>query len=92
MVSDLDLSRMNGEELATALRQARAQLQDLDEERRATLGQTGVHLDAGEVAALRAAWDRDEQELRAGSASFGNAWPRSIPAWANRAPQAQPGQ
>lgn len=46
------------------LKMAQAALEDLEEERRFTLGQTGVHLGAQRVRSLRAAWDREEARLR----------------------------
>lgn len=52
------------EELLAALRRAQATLEDLEEERRFTLGQTGVHLGSQRVRSLRAAWDREEARLR----------------------------
>lgn len=52
------------QELQEQIRRRREALLDLEEERRFTLGQTGVHLGASRVASLRAAWDRDEARLR----------------------------
>lgn len=40
-------------------------LEDLEEERRFTLGQTGVHLGAGRVDYLRRSWASEEARLRA---------------------------
>ncbi len=50
--------------LAARLAALEESLQDVLEERRFTLGQTGVHLGAARVASLRAAWERDEARLR----------------------------
>ena len=58
-VDDLEVG-----DLAEALRVAELELEDLLEERGFTLGQTGVHIGARELARMRAAWDRDEARLR----------------------------
>ena len=39
-------------------------LEDVDEEREFTLGQTGVHIGANELARLRKAWEKDETRLK----------------------------
>ncbi|MDA8217550.1 MAG: hypothetical protein M0Z94_08050 [Dehalococcoidales bacterium] len=53
------------ETIEERLRRLKDTLSDLDYERRATLGQTGVHIGAKEVAKLRASWRRDEERLLA---------------------------
>ncbi len=58
------LEEMGVEELAGALRQAELSLEDVEEERRFTLGQTGVHIGARELARMRSAWAREEARLR----------------------------
>ncbi len=60
----LTLEDMSEEQLAEALREAELQLDDVEQERLFTLGQTGMHLGAREIARLRAAWERDEARLR----------------------------
>ncbi len=59
-----ELSSLNAEQLAEALREAELQLDDVLEERSFTLGQTGVHIGARELARMRAGWERDEARLR----------------------------
>ncbi len=60
-----DLDQMNGEELKKALRDAEGRLEDVIDEREFTLGQTGVHISARELATKTRAWERDEERLRA---------------------------
>ncbi len=64
MNDTLELSDRDAEELAEALREAELQLDDVLEERSFTLGQTGVHIGARELARMRAGWERDEARLR----------------------------
>lgn len=59
-----ELAAMGAEQLEQALYRAELALEDVLEERRFTLGQTGVHIGARELARLRDAWSRDESCLR----------------------------
>lgn len=61
---DAELAGMDPEQLKEALRQAELQLEDVQEERDFTLGQTGVHIGANELERLRRAWETDERRLR----------------------------
>ena len=61
---DEELAGMDPEQLKEALSQAELQLEDVQEERDFTLGQTGVHISANELARLRRAWERDETRLQ----------------------------
>lgn len=56
-----DLTR---EQLQAELAKAEDELDDVDEMRRFTLGQTGVHIGASRLRSLNATWDRDEARLR----------------------------
>jgi hypothetical protein len=58
-----DLATLSMNELANALREAESDLEDVEEMRLFTLGQTGVHLGAGRMKSLQATWDRDEARL-----------------------------
>ncbi|MHB1133092.1 MAG: hypothetical protein ACYC4L_12000 [Chloroflexota bacterium] len=58
------LAAMSVEQLEEALRQAELSLEDVLEERRFTLGQTGVHIGAGELSRLQRSWASDEARLR----------------------------
>ncbi len=63
--SDLDdLATLSDDQLRAELRQVEADLEDLEEVRFATLGQTGVHLGAGKLQSLQATWNREEKRLR----------------------------
>ncbi len=59
----LDLQGLSQDELKAELEKAQSALDDVQEERQFTLGQTGIHLGASRVAALRSQWDREEREL-----------------------------
>ncbi len=59
----VDLENMTKVQLQSELEKAQASLDDVQEERMFTLGQTGVHIGASKVAALRAQWDKEEQSL-----------------------------
>ncbi|HEX5640759.1 MAG TPA: hypothetical protein VFZ86_00300 [Thermoleophilia bacterium] len=61
---DAELAGMDQEQLKEALSQAELQLEDVQEERDFTLGQTGVHIGANELERLRRAWETDERRLR----------------------------
>jgi hypothetical protein len=63
MEQDADLAGMSVEQLREARAQAESTLGDVLEERDFTLGQTGVHIGAGELARLKKSWDRDEATL-----------------------------
>ena len=64
MDQDSELSGMGMEQLREALSQTELSLEDVDEEREFTLGQTGVHIGANELARLRKAWEKDETRLK----------------------------
>ncbi len=59
-----DLARMHVEQLEEALRRTESDLEDVLEERSFTLGQTGAHIGAGQLARLRDAWSKDETRLQ----------------------------
>jgi hypothetical protein len=59
-----ELAEMDADQLKEALNRAELELEDVLEERDFTLGQTGVHIGANELARLRKAWERDETRLR----------------------------
>ena len=63
MSETVSLEGLSGEELAVALRQAELELEDVQEERSFTLGQTGVHIGARELARMRSAWAREEARI-----------------------------
>lgn len=59
-----DLTTLDAAQLHEALARARDELLDVEEEREFTLGQTGMHVGANELARLRRAWERDETRLQ----------------------------
>lgn len=61
---DAELAGMDPGQLQDARTQAELLLEDVEEEREFTLGQTGVHIGARELARLQKAWERDEARLR----------------------------
>lgn len=56
---------LSPEALREELQRARRALEDLEEERLLTMGQTGVHIGARELNRLTSSFARDEARLRA---------------------------
>ncbi|HEX9117188.1 MAG TPA: hypothetical protein VGA61_14060 [Anaerolineae bacterium] len=59
-----NLGGLSAAELRAQLTKAESDLEDIEEMRLFTLGQTGVHLGAGRLKSLQGSWDRDEARLR----------------------------
>jgi hypothetical protein len=59
-----DLNALSHDQLLDELKSAQAELEDLEEVRFFTLGQTGVHIGAGQLKTLHNTWNRDEARLR----------------------------
>lgn len=59
-----ELAQMSQEELEAELRKARQELEWNEEDRRAFLGQTGVHIGVGHLQRARAQFDREEERLK----------------------------
>ncbi len=59
-----DLEGLSEGDLQRELKKAESELEDVEEMRLFTLGQTGVHLGAGRARSLQGTWDRDEARLR----------------------------
>jgi hypothetical protein len=57
----LDLDR---DALLAELERAHSALEDTEEMRRFTLGQTGVHIGMRQLKAMQTTWMRDEERLR----------------------------
>ncbi len=68
-----DLSGMTSEQLQAALRSAQEELSDMEDERRLTLGQTGVHIGAAELGRIRGHFEREEKRLRSRLEAIGQA-------------------
>lgn len=60
-----DSHTLSPEALREELQKAQRALEDLEEERLLTLGQTGVHIGAKELNRLTSSFARDEARLRA---------------------------
>lgn len=58
------LEVMTREELLVELRKVEEALVDLEEERLAFLGQTGVHIGVGLLKSRRRQYEREEEDLR----------------------------
>ncbi len=58
------LAGLSDEEARAELAKAESALEDLDEMRRFTLGQTGVHIGAERLRSMQAGWTREETNLR----------------------------
>jgi len=52
------------EELLAEMEKVEQEMQDLEEERRAFLGQTGVHIGVGLLKTRRRLYEREEEALR----------------------------
>jgi len=59
-----ELEAMTGEELKAEMAKAEGDLADLEEERQAFLGQTGVHIGVGLLNTRRRQYEREEEALR----------------------------
>ncbi len=60
-----DIWNPDRDALLAELEQARSALEDAEEMRRFTLGQTGVHIGMRQLKAMQTTWMRDEERLRA---------------------------
>lgn len=59
-----ELDAMTEEELEAELAKVEGDLADLEEERQAFLGQTGVHIGVGLLKSRRRQYEREEEALR----------------------------
>lgn len=59
-----ELEAMTGEELKAELAKVEGELADLEEERHAFLGQTGVHIGVALLRSRRHQYEREEETLR----------------------------
>ena len=58
-----DLHSLTREQLQTALTAAQEELSDMEDERRFTLGQTGVHIGAAELKRINGHFERESKRL-----------------------------
>ena len=59
-----ELAGMNADQLTEALSRADGELEDVLDERQFVLGQTGMHIGAGELARMKDSWSKDETRLQ----------------------------
>ena len=59
-----DLDETTGVQLMAELEKLEEEMADLEEERRAFLGQTGVHIGVGLLKTRRRQYEREEEALR----------------------------
>jgi hypothetical protein len=58
-----DLNGMTHEQLQAALKAAQEDLSDMEDERRFTLGQTGVHIGSAELRRINGHFERESKRL-----------------------------
>jgi hypothetical protein len=75
-----DLNSMTREQLQAALTAAQEELSDIEDERRFTLGQTGVHIGAAELKRINGHFERETQRLNERLAAIRDALQAAVPA------------
>ena len=75
-----DLNSMTHEQLQTALTAAQEELSDMEDERRFTLGQTGVHIGAAELKRINGHFERESKRLNERLAAIRDALQAAVPA------------
>jgi hypothetical protein len=75
-----DLHSMTREQLQTALTAAQEELSDMEDERRFTLGQTGVHIGAAELKRINGHFERESKRLNERTAAIREALTTAVPA------------
>ena len=75
-----DLHSMTREQLQTALTAAQEELSDMEDERRFTLGQTGVHIGAAELKRINGHFERESKRLNERMAAIRDALQATVPA------------
>jgi hypothetical protein len=75
-----DLHSMTREQLQTALTAAQEELSDMEDERRFTLGQTGVHIGAAELKRINGHFERESKRLNERMAAIREALTTAVPA------------
>jgi hypothetical protein len=75
-----DLHSMTREQLQTALTAAQEELSDMEDERRFTLGQTGVHIGAAELKRINGHFERETKRLNERMAAIRDALQAAVPA------------
>ena len=75
-----DLNRMTPEQLQAAWAAAQEELADMEDERRFTLGQTGVHIGAAELKRINGHFERESKRLNERLAAIRDALQAAVPA------------
>lgn len=83
-----DLPSMTREQRQTALAAAQQELSDVADERRFTLGQTGVHVGAAELKRINGHFERESKRLNERTAAICEALVMAVPAWRPHQPVA----
>jgi len=74
-----DLNGMTREQLQAALAAAQEELSDMEDERRFTLGQTGVHIGAAELKRINGHFERESRRLAERIATIRDALKAAVP-------------
>ena len=75
-----DLNSMTREQLQAALTATQEELSDMEDERRFTLGQTGVHISAAELKRINGHFERETTRLNERMAAIRDALQAAVPA------------
>ena len=75
-----DLNDMTRGQLQGALVAAQEELSDMEDERRFTLGQTGVHIGAAELKRINGHFERETKRLNERLAAIRDALQAAVPA------------
>ena len=75
-----DFHSMTREQLQVALMAAQEELSDMEDERRFTLGQTGVHIGAAELKRINGHFERETKRLNERMAVIRDALHAAVPA------------
>jgi len=75
-----DLNSITREQLQAALMAAQEELLDMEDERRFTLGQTGVHIGAAELKRINGHFERETKRLNEHMAAIRDALQAAVPA------------
>jgi len=75
-----ELHSMTREQLQAALTATQEELSDMEDERRFTLGQTGVHIGAAELRRINGHFERESRRLNERMAAIRGALQAAVPA------------
>jgi len=75
-----DFHSMTREQLQVTLTATQEELSDMEDERRFTLGQTGVHIGAAELKRINGHFERESKRLNERMAAIREALTTAVPA------------